>query len=147
MGFYSRSIAVPPNTVEGTFPETVIDLSHGVITRVIFRPRPGHASLLHVRVFHRRHQIFPENADDDLHGDTFPVEWSEWYEMFEKPFTLTIMSWNDDDTYPHTFDIAFATLPKFAALPYALAKTFTEWLATLSPKRISIPSWLGGKKR
>lgn len=134
--FYSRSITVPPNTREGTFPETVIDLSHGVITRVIFRPRPGHASLLHVRVFHRRHQIFPDNADDDLHGDTFPVEWEEWYEMFEKPFTLTIMSWNDSQRYAHTFDIAFEVLPKFAALPYAFARALSDIFSLLSPKRI-----------
>lgn len=146
MGFYSRSITIAANTLEANAVETVIDLSHGVITRVIFRPRPGHASLLHVRVFHRRHQIFPENADDDLHGDTFPLEWTEWYEMFEKPFTLTIFAWNEDDTYPHRFDIAFATLPKYAALPYALAKAFSEWISSLSPKRISIPTWLGGKK-
>lgn len=134
--FYSRSITIPANTSEAKAVETTIDLSHGVITRVIFRPRPGHASLLHCRVFHRRHQIFPDNADDDLHGDEFPVEWDEWYEMFEKPFTLTIFAWNDDDSYPHTFDIAFAVLPKFAALPYALARAFSDLVSLLSPKRI-----------
>jgi len=134
--FYSRSITVPANTAEGTFRETTIDLSHGVITGVIFRPRPGHASLLHVRVFHRRHQLFPDNADDDLHGDTFPVQWREWYEMFEKPFTLTIFAWNDDDTYSHTFDIAFEVLPKYAALPFALARAFSNIVSLLSPRRI-----------
>jgi len=134
--FYSRSITVPPKTAEGTFPETTIDLSYGVITKVIFRPRPGHAALLHVRVFYRRHQIFPENADDDLHGDASPVEWEEWHEMFEPPHTLTIFAWNDDDTYPHTFDIAFAMLPKWVALPYAFAKAISEVFGMLSPKRI-----------
>lgn len=136
MGLYSRSITVPPNTIEGTFPETVIDLSHGVITKVIFRPRPGHSSLLHVRVFHRRHQIFPENADDDLHGDLHRVEWPEWYEMFEKPFTLTIMPWNDSPRYAHTFDIAFAVIPKYAALPFAVARAIGDIFSLLSPKRI-----------
>jgi len=133
---YSRSMTVAANTPEANAAEQTIDLSHGVTTRVIFRPRPGHASLLHVRVFHRRHQIFPDNADDDLHGDTFPVEWEEWYEMFEKPFTLTILAWNDDDTYPHTFDIAFAVLPKYAALPFALARAFRDMVSLLSIKRI-----------
>lgn len=127
---------MPVNTAEVNAIETVIDLSHGVITRVIFRPRPGHASLLHVRVFHRRHQIFPDNADDDLHGDTFPVQWNEWYEMFEKPFTLTIVAWNDSQNYAHTFDIAFAVMPKFVALPYALARAFSDIVHLLSPKRI-----------
>jgi len=130
--FYSRSITVPPNTAEVNAVEQTIDLSHGVITRVIFRPRPGHASLLHVRVFHRRHQIFPENADDDLHGDADPVEWPEWYEMFESPFTLTIFAWNDDDTYSHTFDIAFAVIPKYAALPYVMVSAISELVSSLT---------------
>ena len=134
--FYTRSMTVPANTAEANALEQTIDLSHGVITRVIFRPRPGHASLLHVRVFYRRHQIFPDNADDDLHGDTFPVEWEEWVEMFEKPFTLTLFAWNDDDTYPHTFDIAFAMLPKYAALPFAMARVFSDMVSLLSPRRI-----------
>ena len=134
--FYSRCITVPILGAAGNPVEHTIDLSHGVITRVIFRPRPGHHSLLHCRVYHRRHQIFPDNADDDLHGDTFPIEWEEWYEMFEKPFTLTIWAQNDDDTYPHTFDIAFAVLPKFAALPYAFARAISDLFSLLSPKRM-----------
>lgn len=124
------------NTSEANAVEQTIDLSHGVIIKVIFRPRPGHASVLHVRVFHRRHQIFPDNADDDLHGDTFPVEWEEWYEMFEKPFTLTIRAWNDSTRYPHTFDIAFAVLPKYAALPFAVARAIGDMFRLLSPRRI-----------
>lgn len=134
--FFSRSITIPANTSEANAIETIIDLSHGVITKVIFRPRRGHASLLHCRVFHRRHQIFPENADDDLHGDEFPIEWDEWYEIFEKPFTLTILAWNDDDTYPHTFDIAFAVIPKYAALPFAMAKTIYDLFGAVLPRRI-----------
>ena len=134
--FYSRSLTIPPNTTEPNAIETVIDLSYGVITKVIFRPRPGHASLLHARVFHRRHQIFPDNADDDLHGDTHPVIGEARYEMFEKPFTLTILAWNDDDTYPHTFDIAFIVLPKMAMFPYAVSKAISNLAAILSPRRI-----------
>jgi len=134
--FYSRSLTIPPNTTEANALETTIVLAHGVITRVIFRPRPGNASLLHVRVFHRRHQIFPDNANDDLHGDFFPIEWEEWYEMFEKPFTLTIFAWNDSQRYAHAFDIAFAVLPKYAALPFAMAKALADMFRLLSPTRI-----------
>ncbi len=134
--FYSYAITVAAKKAEADADEKTVDLSHGVITEVSFRPRPGHASLLHCRVFHRRHQIFPENADDDLHGDAFPIEWREWYEMFEPPHTLTIVAWNDDDTYPHTFDISFAMLPKWVALPYAFAKAISELFSMLSPKRL-----------
>jgi len=129
-------MTVAANTSEANALEETIDLSHGVITRVTFRPRPGHHSLLHVRVFHRRHQIFPDCADDDLHGDTYPLQWEEWYEMFEKPFTLIILAWNDDDIYPHAFDIAFEVMPKFVALPYAFNKAISDLFTMLSPKRI-----------
>lgn len=132
---YSRCMTILPNTAEANAVEQTIDLSHGVITRVIFRPRPGHASLLHLRIFHRRHQIFPDNADDDLHGDMFPLDWPDWYEVTEKPFTLTLRAWNDDDTYPHTFDIAFAVLPKWVALPYAFAKALADFIDVLWPSK------------
>jgi len=136
MGFYSYTITVPVGRLLANPVERTVDLSHGVITKVSFRPRPGHTGECHCVVYHRRHQIFPENADDSLHGDTFPIEWEEWYEMFEPPFTLTIKAWNVDPLYPHTFDISFATLPKFAALPYAFAKAIAEVFSLLSPKRI-----------
>lgn len=131
--FYSKSITIPPNTPEANAVETSVALSHGIVTKVIFRPRPGHAALLHCKVFHRRHQIFPSSGDDDLHGDTFPVEWEEWYEVPEKPFYLEIRAWNDDDTYPHTFDIAFAVLPQWVALPYAIMKAIRDLIDYLWP--------------
>ncbi|NVM22283.1 MAG: hypothetical protein HWN68_10950 [Desulfobacterales bacterium] len=134
--FYSKTITVPANTARGAFPDTRIYLMHGVITKVIFRPRPGHHALCHCQVYHRRHQIFPSSSDDDLHGDVFPIEWEEWYEVPEKPFYLEIVAWNDDILYPHTFDIAFACIPRWATVPYAMAKAITEIVGLLSPKRI-----------
>lgn len=134
--FYSKTMTIPANTPANTPIETTIALSHGVITKVIFRPRPGHASLLHVKVFHGRHQIFPSSGDDDLHGDSFPVQWEDWYEINMKPFFLTISAWNDDDTYPHTFDFAVAQLPKYAVLPFAMMRAISDLVAMLSPRRI-----------
>lgn len=143
---YSVSDTVPANTAMGAHSEIKIALMHGVITKVIFRPRPGHASLLHVKVFHRRHQIFPSSGDDDLHGDSFPIEWDEWYEIKEKPFFLEIVAWNEDDTYPHGYDLAVACIPMYAALPFVMLRLVSDLVAALSPKRIAIPTWLGGKK-
>lgn len=139
-------MTIPPNTLEANAIETTLDLSHGVITKAIFRPRPGHASLLHVKVYHGRHQIFPASGDDDLHGDWQMVEWDEWYEINMKPFFLTISAWNDSQQYAHTFDFAVAQLPKYAVLPFSMMKAVEHLMTVLSPKRIAIPSWLGGKK-
>jgi len=134
--FYSKTMCIPPNTLPDAPIEETIALSHGVITKVIFRPRPGHASLLHVKVFHGRHQIFPSSGDDDLHGDFFPLEWPEWYEINQKPFFLTISAWNDSQRYAHTFDFAVNQIPKYAALPFAFMKALSDFATMLSPKRI-----------
>lgn len=134
--FYSLTMAIPPNTRPDAPIERTIALSHGVITKVIFRPRPGHASLLHVKVYHGRHQIFPSSGDDDLHGDKDIIQWEDWYEINMKPFFLTISAWNDSQQYAHTFDIAFAQIPKYAALPFAFLRAISELAGMLSPKRI-----------
>lgn len=144
--FYSKTMSIPPDTRPDNPIEETIALSHGVITKAIFRPRPGHASLLHVKVYHGRHQIFPSSGDDDLHGDWQMVEWDEWYEINQKPFFLTISAWNDSQRYAHTFDFAVAQLPKYAVLPFAMMRAIDDLVRALSPKRISIPTWLGGKK-
>ena len=134
--FYSMTMTVPPNTTYLNAIEESIALMHGVIVRVIFRSRPGNASLLHVKVFHNRHQYFPGSGDDDLHSDGEPLQWEEHLEITQKPFYLEIQAWNDDDTYPHTFDIAFAVLPKYAVLPFAFMSIVSNLVAAISPKRI-----------
>lgn len=144
--FYSFEVTVSANTSEDDADEQVLNLSQGVITQVCFRPRPGHAALCHCRVFYRRHQIYPTNADSDFHGDTFPIESPEWFELDEDPAELTLVSWNDDDTYEHTFDISFTILPRKAVLALAVADAIKSFFGSLFPTRIPIPSWLGGKK-
>lgn len=134
--FYSHTMTIDPSTPWNAPVEETIALSHGVITKVIFRSRPGQASLLHVKVFQGRHQIFPSSGDDDLHGNGETLEWGEWLEINQKPFFLTISAWNDDDTYPHTFDIGIAQLPKYAVLPFAFMKIVADLAALISPKRI-----------
>lgn len=134
--FYSKSITVAPDTRPDAPDEVTIGLSHGVINKVIFRSRRGQSSLLHVKVFHGRHQVFPASGDDDLHGDGELLEWEEWLEITQKPFFLTISAWNDSQRYAHTFDIGINQIPKYAALPFAIAKAISEMVSTLSPKRI-----------
>uniref|UniRef100_A0A6H1ZQ95 Uncharacterized protein n=1 Tax=viral metagenome TaxID=1070528 RepID=A0A6H1ZQ95_9ZZZZ len=138
---YSYEIAVPITYTEADPKLTTAKVSAGVITRVSFRPRPGHSGLLHCRVFYHEFQVFPINRGEDLHGDTFPIEWDEHIELGTQPYDLKIMAWNDDDTYSHTFDISFVVLPKAVLIPYSIATLFSQLLSMLSPKRI----FSGGK--
>lgn len=134
--FYSNVITVAANTAKASASETIIKMSQGVITDVSFRPRPGHVGLLHAQVFYQEHMIIPSEDDEDLHGDTFPIEWTDWIELKTKPYELKVKAWNDDDTYAHTFDISFTLLPQWVALPYAFAKAITDLFKLLSPRRI-----------
>ncbi len=115
--FYSLAVTVPANTTEAAPKETSVKVSHGVVTSVSFRPRPGHSGLCHVRVFYHEHQLWPVSRNEDLHGDTFPIEWNDYEEIFTPPYELMIRSWNEDDTYPHTFDLSFAILPEEVVKP------------------------------
>lgn len=115
--WYDVAITVPKSTTEDTPVETVISVTHGVITRVSFRPRPGHSALCHVRVYYHEHQLWPVSREEDLHGDRDPIEWDDYEEIFTDPYELVVRAWNDDDTYPHTFDLGFALIPEEIAKP------------------------------
>ncbi|MBA7607938.1 hypothetical protein ES703_15108 [subsurface metagenome] len=139
--YYDIPITIPPNTLEVTPVRVELKLTHGVITRVIVRPRPGHASLAHLRVIYQGHQIYPANRDSDLHGDTFPMEWEEYIELLSAPYTLILEGWNDDDTYPHTFDFGVALIERKFTLTYVMLKAVSQLAGIFSPRRL----FTGGK--
>lgn len=134
--FHTYEIEVAASTAETSPTITKVQLSHGVITRVSFRPRPGHAALCHCRVFYHDTQIAPADRDQDLHGDTFPIEWDDFIEIFARPYELRIVAWNEDDTYSHTFDISFALLSKWEVLPYAISRALSSIVGLISPRRV-----------
>ena len=134
--FYSYEITVTAALTEANASETIGKLTHGVITRVSFRPRPGHCGLCHRQVFYHEHQIAPTNRGEDLHGDEFPIEWNEFEKLDSAPYDLKIKAWNDDDAYPHTFDISFALFPEWVAIPVSIAQVIKDVLQALIPKRI-----------
>lgn len=134
---YGGEITVPKNTTKDNAIETIFSVTYGVITKVLFYPRPGHASLCHAQVYRWEHQIFPTDLEQDLHGDNHSIIWEELFELFTPPFELLVKAWNDDDTYDHTFDIFFEVLPPEAILSYVLGDMFTSTVAPLYSRAIS----------
>jgi hypothetical protein len=134
--FYGGIVNVPKNTLSTAPVEVVFPISYGVIRQVIYVPRPGTAGLCHSKVYYHNQQIFPLDPDQDLHGDSVALVWPEWIECFSKPYELVVRAWNDDDTYPHAFDLWISELPKWVCLPYAFTKGLTDLVSLLSPKNI-----------
>lgn len=109
MGFndmlFECSIIIPKETPSTTPTEEILRITNGIINKFSVCPRPGHAGLAHCVILYREHQIAPSTEGMEMHGDTFPIEWSEEITIDQPPYELKILGWNEDDTYEHTFDI------------------------------------------
>jgi len=143
---YQATITIPKNTTAANPTIVKMGIAKGIITKFMVRPRPGHSALAHLIIRHHEHQIAPSTELMELHGDNFPIDWEDYYESYQPPFELKLLGWNEDDTYPHTFDVFVAVLPRKAIVSLAIVDALKGAFSSMIPKRISIPSWLGGKK-
>lgn len=133
---FETSITIPAkNNGNGTAEET-LRIAHGVITKIMVRPRPGHKGVAHCIILHHEHQIAPSITGMDISGDFFPIDWEEFYECYQPPYELKIQGWNESENHPHTFDVFVAVLPRKAILPYAIADALRGLIGMLAPRRI-----------
>ncbi len=133
---FEKSITIPESTIQANATTEVLGIAHGIITKIMVRPRPGHAGLAHCVILYHEHQIAPSTENMDFAGDTFPIDWEEYYEVYQPPYELKIKGWNDDDTYEHTFDLFIAVLPRKAIIATAIVDALKGLLGMLSPRRI-----------
>ena len=133
---FQASITIPKNKTMASPTTAMLGIAHGIITKFMVRPRPGHAGLAHLVILHHEHQIAPSTENQDIHGDSFPIDWEEYYEVYQPPYELKLVGWNDDDTYEHTFDVYVAVLPRRGIVATSVADAIMGILGMLSPKRI-----------
>ena len=133
---FQASITIPITATQANPTIETLKIAHGIITKFMVRPRPGHSALAHLVILHRSHQIAPSTENMDLHGDTFPIDWEEYYESYQPPYELKLVGWNDDDTYEHTFDVFVVILPRKAIISLAIVDAIKGLFSMLSPRRI-----------
>ena len=133
---FEASITIAKNTTKADPTIVILKIAQGIITKIMVRPRAGHAALAHLVILHHEHQIAPSTTNMDFHGDAFPIDWEEYYESYQPAYELKLVGWNDDDTYPHIFDVFVAVLPRKAILALALVDAIKSLFGMLSPKRI-----------
>jgi hypothetical protein len=134
--FYSTSINIPASTAKTSPVRVDLRLTHGVVTKVIVTPRPGHKALAHLTIHRGGFQLWPTNPDGDFHGDTDPISWEEHYELNDHPYSVHLLGWNEDDTYQHTFDVQIAVIPQWASYPYIMSRFLGQLVGILSPQMI-----------
>lgn len=134
---FQASITIPKNTAQSNPTEETLRIAHGIITKFMVRPRFGHASLAHLVILHHEHQIAPSTENMDLHGDEAPIDWEEYYESYQPPYELKLKGWNEDDTFPHTFDVYVAILPRKAIIAFQIVDAIKSLFRGLIPRRVS----------
>ena len=133
---FEKSIIITAGKTKADPQVEILGIAHGIITKIMVRPRAGHQNLAHCVILHHEHQIAPSTEGMDLHGEFFPIDWEEYYESYQPPYELKIKGWNDDDTFPHTFTIYVVVLPRKAVLALAIVDAITNFFKMLSPVRI-----------
>jgi len=134
---FEKSITIPASQTQASPTVVTMGIAHGIINKIMVRPRPGHAGLAHCVILHHEHQIAPSTEGMDFAGDTFPIDWEEYYESYQPPYELKIKGWNDDDTYEHTFDVYVAVLPRKGVAASSISDMLKGVLGVFFPKRIS----------
>jgi len=133
---FEASITIPKNTTAAAPTTVMLRIAHGIISKIMVRPRPGHAALAHCVILHHEHQIAPSTLGMDFAGDAFPIDWEEYYEVYQPPYELKLKGWNEDDTYEHTFDIFVAILPRKGIIATAIVDSLKDLFSLNTIKRI-----------
>jgi len=100
--YYQATIATPPNTAEVDALATRLQVAKGVITSITVGMAPGCAGLCHIQIRDKGWQIVPWTPHENLAWDDYVFDLPNRYALETAPFDLTVLSWNEDDTYAHT---------------------------------------------
>lgn len=118
--FYEFALTIPASTLVTAPLEDTVEISTGRIVGVEIQFPRGCVTLVHVRVRRESHPLWPSNTDGDIAGEGANIRFIDDYALDQPPFHLTLVGWNDDDTFPHTIRFRFNVLP-LTAPPAALA--------------------------
>ena len=133
---FSASITIDKDTTEADPKTQMLKIARGYVTKVMVRPRAGHRYLANLTVRYHESQIAPSVEGQSLVGDFFPIDWEEYYKIFQPPYELKLTGWNSDDTFSHTFDVAVVILPREAITSLAVPKSIKDLFSIINPVRI-----------
>lgn len=130
--FYDFSFTIPANTLRTTPEELDIKLTHGIIHRVEVGFPQGCAGLVSCVINEGLHQHWPTNPEGAFNTDNFTIAFNEFLEFTRRPYKLTLIGWNLDDTYDHTLEIRIGILPIDVLMPEeTFIQAFKKLLARL----------------
>ena len=108
---YDWAFTLPINGSTSALTSQKVDITPGVVTRVMVSFPSGCAGLVHVRIRKALHQYWPINPDGWLAEDAVALDFAEHLELPEDAQELTLEGYNEDDTYSHTLQVKLIVLP------------------------------------
>lgn len=99
---YVFELSVPSGTTEQAPAKQVIDILPCIIEEVTLIHPAGCVGLVGTWFLYQSHQLYPFNAGARFKGNGASIPFKPKTEITEPPFQLTMLSFNDDDTYAHT---------------------------------------------
>lgn len=107
---YSLDVSIPANTLKTGLLISDLQLCAGVIKRVWIRWRYGSANLCGCRIVRESRQVWPSNPTQWFPSQSAGVDFDEYYELSDVPYSVSIDAFNLDDTYSHNLWVAFSVL-------------------------------------
>src|SRR5487761_2171995 len=108
---FVAAITTPKLTPNNSPVITRIPIVAGTMTRLLIWFPPGVNALAHIKLLWGLYQIFPSNDQADFAGGDVLIDWDEDITIDQPPLNLTAVTWNDDDTYPHTVTVHVVIKP------------------------------------
>lgn len=116
--WHHYTLTVPAGTKEANAVEKSIDLTYGVIKYLGVGFPTGCKQRVKVRVYHREHQIFPNNPDEPASWDGGIEGGEQHYKLDESPFVLLARGYSPTAVHDHNVTILINVLPMEVAEPW-----------------------------
>jgi len=98
---YQESVTVPAQTPKGSPVERHIAIAPGLVERVWLGFPKGCSGLLHAQLWRAGSILVPYRSEEDVSWDDHVFDFPMRLMVYDEPLRLTILAWNDDDSYQH----------------------------------------------
>lgn len=119
--------------------KTILKVTRGLVYKVVFDFPPGSAGLLGVVILDGSFQVWPSTVGQWFTGDGVVIDFEDVYLKESAPFEFLVRSYNEDDIYPHLFNLRIGLVSKeiFMAryLPHLSYKYYADYIAGLAAEQ------------
>lgn len=124
--FYNFSDTVPAGTKEEDERYIRMPICKGVVHQVRIISHPGSNGVLYCRIKSGLHQAWPTNPQENFRLSGVTIDWKDFFEIEDKPYELTLHTWNLSTRFEHEIIVQLGVLPMWIVAPAGLPSKVVE---------------------